>query len=171
MLDGHLENLKRYGTDKDLYQSWDCYDGPDNRRARLILEGDYRERHFVIVAHHTGNPNAYIEVKPWDSVCYDEEGHKHSDEWIAGTLFSVHRGSTYYGDAYWDQSDNRLYIGWDYGHGEDLQVGRDNRVVNDGYKWRLAEILMDVAGASYELEMANAYDPEYYDRERKMSRA
>lgn len=170
MLDGHLRNFKRYGKNEDLYQWWDCYDGPDERRAKIIVEGDYRERHIVIAAHHSGTPNAYIEVRPWDSICYDDEGHKYSDEWMIGTLNSVHRGSTYYGPAYWDQSDDRLYLGWDYGHGEDLWIGPCNRIVNDGYKWSVIEILMDIASASSELEMANYNDPEYFDREREMNK-
>ena len=174
-MNGFLENIKIYGDKKDkkwLYENWDCYDGPDKRHARMVVEGDYtteEKRHFVIVAHHTGTPNAYIQVFPWDSIFYDEEGPIRED-WRSDSLSSVHCGSTYYGPAYWNrENDDRTYIGWDYGHaGDYTELPAHWGIVDEGHKWNVAEIMMEIARAAYELDERNEEDNEYWDRRKKM---
>lgn len=56
---------KRYGGNENLYRFCVSDDEPI---LKVVMEGDYRGRHFVIGAHRTGNPNAYLEVKPEDTV-------------------------------------------------------------------------------------------------------
>lgn len=172
-MSGYLRNLKIFVDEKDindsLYEYWDCHDGHDKRIAKIIMEGDHMERHFCVVAHHTGNPNAYVEVFPWDSVLYDVEGCILPEEWRSDALGSVHCGSTYYGGAYWNRDDNRTYLGWDYGHAGDYQVLPAKwGLREDAHKWTVNEILMDIARANLELETMNDDDENYYNRKIEM---
>lgn len=115
-------------------------------RYHVCMEGDWKGRHFVILVHHTGNPNAYIEVTDEDM-----EGIGTRDpEALCGELCFVNCGSTYAGKAYWNKADDRMYIGWDYGHAQDYNARQPSW---GGHKWNYAEILMEIAAAATELDM------------------
>ena len=128
---------KRYGGNEDLYR-YNRYDGTD----KVIMEGEFKERHFVILAHHGGHPNAYLEVKKTDSM-YKRDPKEYDD-----FLWTVHCGSTYYGNAYWDENDKRTYVGWDYGHYGDYSEAFPD---NNDTKWDIIDILMEIAGACTEI--------------------
>lgn len=150
---------KRHGGNEDLYQdrsNWKDGESP----LKVIMEGTYRGRHFVIGAHRSGNPNAYLEVLPEDSMYADPASIK-EDDYYDGNLSHVNCGSTYYGKAYWDENDPRVYVGWDYGHAYDYNV---NYAAQDGTVWSLIDILMEVASAENEIQMQNENDGEYWNR-------
>ena len=147
---------KRYGNNEDLYWANARDEDP---YLKVIMEGEYKGRHFVIGAHCTGNPNAYLEVKETDAMFVESKEYKYYD----GGLSGVNGGSTYFDKAYWNKDDKRAYVGWDYGHAHDYNA-RYPRL--GGKKWDLIDILMEIAVAEYEIEMANEEDPEYWNRVR-----
>ena len=147
---------KRYGKNEDLYWA-DAQDS--DLKLKVIMEGTYKERHFVIGAHRTGNPNAYIEMKTTDSMFVESKEYEDYD----GGLNRVNGGSTYFGKAYWNEDDKRTYVGWDYGHADDYNARHPKL---GGKKWDLIDILMEISVAECEIEMANEEDPEYWNRVR-----
>ena len=149
-----MMKYKRYGGNEDLYTFFEK-DTP----LKVIMEGDYKERHFVIGAHHTGHPDAYLEVKESDYIFEDSYSYDNYD----GGLSKVHGGSTYFGRAYWDDNDKRTYVGWDYGHACDYHA----RYNPGGDKYDLIDILMDISRAECEIEQLNDEDPDYWNRVRK----
>lgn len=148
-------DYKRYGGNEDLYQTWDRENGEP--ALKVIMEGDYRGRHFVIGAHHCGHPNAYLEVKKEDSMYCETKDYDYYD----GSLCRVNGGSTYFGKAYWDQSDNRTYVGWDYGHAHDYVASMP---YGGETVWSIVDILMEIACAENEIEVENENDSEYFNR-------
>lgn len=149
---------KRYGGNEDLYQSWKRNE--NESPLKVIMEGEYRGRHFVIGAHCTGNPNAYLEVDTADAIYCESE----KDEYYDGGLNSVNGGSTYFGEAYWANDDTRTYVGWDYGHCRDYCARYPEL---GGRKWTLIDILMEIASAENEIDNANSNDPDYVSRQIK----
>lgn len=143
---------KRYGKNEDLYWA-DAQD--TDLKLKVIMEGEYKGRHFVIGAHCTGNPNAYLEVKETDAMFAESKEYEDYD----GGLCSVHGGSTYFGKAYWNNDDKKIYVGWDYGHADDYNARHPKF---GGKKWSLIDILMEIAVAEYEIEIANEDDTELY---------
>lgn len=148
-------DYKRYGKNDDLYQTWNRENGEP--ALKVIMEGDYRGRHFVIGAHCTGNPNAYLEVKKEDSMYCESEDYDCYD----GNLCRVNGGSSYFGRAYWNKDDDRIYVGWDYGHGCDYNIRHPEF---GGTVWKLVDIVMEIACAENEIETQNMDDPEYFNR-------
>ena len=132
-----ISNLKVY--DRIVYKGQD--------QAAKLLEGDYYERHFVIVRTRIGHPCAYIETKPDDWACTQELDDKWTEKY---ELFDVdvHGGATYYGNlSHWGD-DDRTYLGWDYAHSGDYDCYSALYCdESDGHKWTLLEMLMDVAKA------------------------
>ena len=147
---------KRYGGNNELYRA----NATDDDLLKVVMEGDYQGRHFVIGAHCTGNPNAYLEVQEADYINQGVE----EDRYYDGGLSSINGGSTYFGKVYWNTDDKRLYVGWDYGHVHDYNARHPNF---GGTKWTLIDILMEIARAEYEIETLNLNDPEYWDRKNK----
>ena len=143
-------DYKRYGKNEDLYWA-DARD--EDPSLKVIMEGEYKERHFVIGAHRTGNPNAYIEIKTTDSMFIESKEYEDYD----GGLCRVNGGSTYFGKAYWNKDDKKIYVGWDYGHADDYNARHPKL---GGKKWDLIDILMEIAVAEYEIEIANEDDTE-----------
>lgn len=113
------------------------YRGQNNEA--ILLEGDYEERHFIIVRTRMGHPCAYVETKP-DDWAYSQKPGEWSEQYDVYDVY-VHGGATYYGKLSWDHN-NRIYLGWDYAH-----MGDYDYCFNEGYKWTLPEILMDIARA------------------------
>ena len=145
---------KRYGDNGDLYRANAAENEP---KLKVIMEGDYRERHFVIGAHRGGYPNAYLEVKPTDTMI--QEAKKYED--YEGNINRVYQGSSYFGKAYWDNSDSRTYVGWSYS-GASSYCARHPEF--EGKKWRLIDILMEIACAEDEIDTMNENDPDYLNR-------
>lgn len=121
----------------------------DNVRKTVILtEGDYGydsdKRHFVIVRTRLGHPCAYIEVKPSDHALKEASGKNDDDVIYDDFEVFVHGGATYYGKAYWDESDKRMYLGWDYAHYGDYTP---TIPWDSGKKWTMLEIFADVVEA------------------------
>ena len=148
-----MMDYKRYGGNKELYQIWN----DEEILLKVIMEGDYRGRHFVIGAYITGNPNAYLEVKETDTIYCESKEYEYYD----GGLGRVNGGSTYFGRAYWNEDDKRTYVGWDYGHANDYNVRRPG--FSENRKWDLIDILMEIACAENEIETINENDPEYWN--------
>ena len=141
---GQIYNLKQY--DKALYSK-------ESSEKKLLLEGDYWGRHFAIVRNSVGFPLAYVEVKPDDwimSIESNDDGY--DNRYDAASMF-VNGGATYYGPAHWNKEDKRMYIGWDYGHADDYYPRYQG--VDEGHKWTVYEILMDVAHAVEGMERDN----------------
>lgn len=149
---GRIYNLKVH--EKELYRSYGI--------NTIVIEGDYEGRHFVVLRHHSGHPNAYVEVLKDDCLCKEgpsEFGKTHGyDDRYEHFSGNVHGGATYYGYAYWDDQDERTYIGWDYGHLGDYVPAWEplSYIEDEGYRWSIAEILMDVAHAVDGFEYDNA---------------
>ena len=144
-----LSNVKR-NENHEIYISrltTDNFENSDN----VLMEGDYNGRHFAIIRHELGFPDAYIEVK--------------EDDWISKTEIAdydqrydayqgyVHGGATFYGKCYWNKEDTRTYLGWDYGHCGDYEAS--SKLYEDCKKWSYAEILMDIARVWEDLEWMN----------------
>lgn len=109
-----------------------------------VLTGTLSGRKFVIGAHHVGHPNAYVELSDEDVI---RDGFD---------LMNVHGGGSYFGKAYWDDSDTSTYVGWDYAHCDDFMLVPEEFTVFpylcSGHKWTVCEILRDVFAAIEELD-------------------
>lgn len=123
----------------------------------VLMEGDYEDRHFAIVRHSLGFPDAYVEIKEDDYIykadCEDSPRY----ELYEGC---VHGGATFYDRCYWNDEDHRWYLGWDYGHCGDYQEYHGPYEIGDdgddhGKKWTLAEILMQIAGVISDIRWQN----------------
>ena len=119
-----------------------------NDESKVVVDGDFKGRHFVILAHYMGHPNAYIEVKDTDEI------YKRDQKEYLDFLQTVHGGSTYYGKAYWDANDLRTYVGWDYNHCDDYTA----LFFGCGTKYTVMDILMEVACAWTELECMKPFE-------------
>ena len=150
---------KRYGGNEDLYWANATDNDP---RLKVIMEGDYRGRHFVIGAHCTGNPNAYIEVKEKDYIYQEDKDYIDYD----GGINSINGGSTYFGKAYWNTDDKKTYVGWDYGHVHDFNARHPNL---GGMQWDLIDILMEISCAECEINTLNENDTDYWKRTHSMA--
>lgn len=139
---GRIENLKIYN--EEVYSE-------QTEEPTLLLEGDYWGRHFAIVRHRLGFPDAYIEVKP-DDYIMSVEGTDY-DKYESTSMY-VNCGATYYGSAYWNKDDKRTYVGWDYAHFGDYDP-YSSSPDETGHKWTICEILMDVAHAVEGMERDN----------------
>ena len=139
---GKLSNEKVYC--KEVY-------GTRSEKSIKLAEGDYYERHYVVLRHKLGTPNAYIEVKPDDWLMTVEPSeyakeHGFDDRYDAATM-NENGGATYFGPAGWDKEDKRMYVGWDYGHCEDYDPSWPEDRQQEAHKWTFMEIMMDVAHA------------------------
>ena len=150
-------NLKyeRFGSNKDLYREYDERHTSDIK-TKVIMKGVYRGRHFMIGASNLGYPVAYIEAFN-DDPCIDINK---PDSWNAEALGLVNGSSNYYGGAYWDKTDSRKYVGWDYGHCDDFmgheppeRAYMESKYLKNSHVWTLAEILMEIAVAWTEIEV------------------
>ena len=122
---------------------------------RVLMEGDYEDRHFAIVRHDLGFPDAYVEIKESDYIFKADCGDDQRYEVYEGC---VHGGATFFGRCYWNEEDDRLYIGWDYGHCGDYQEYHpytDKNSYEGDKKWTLAEILMQIAGVIADIRWQN----------------
>lgn len=161
-----LENLvKFYGkgkeVDKMLYRcEYRNKMNVENEDVLLrVLEGDWNGRHFVIGGHRTGNPNAYVQI-------FDEK-----EKVTAWCCNSIDGGITYNyesdstGKAYWNNEDNRKYVGWDYGHSGDYNsyCDKPEEIGDDCHKWSLTEIMMQISAFIAELETMKDYMEEESD--------
>lgn len=153
-MDG-IENLKN-GENQELYVAGSYH---------VVMEGDYRGRHFVIV-NCKSYPCAYIEVKDKDAIARCRKMHETcTNDCLDCVDIMVHGGPTFYGPAIWDKNDQRSYVGWDYAHFRDyINDGICVRGVDshDDKHWTIAEILMDVASAWAGLEKQTEL-PEWND--------
>ena len=76
------------------------------RKCEILFEGEYLDHKFAILNLGT-HPTAYVECKIADCKgCNDERLYD----------IEVHCGFTYYDDAYWNEQDKKMYLGWDYAH-------------------------------------------------------
>lgn len=147
-----MENYLKYewyGKNEDLYRAYEERKNSDVA-TKVVMKGTYKGRHFMIGASRLGFPVAYVEVKEKDSyiMCEPEECREDA-------LHSVNGCSNYYGRAYWDPEDPRMYIGWRYGEADDYLGHRNpeqrDRKQDTGHKWTLAEILMQISEAIMEI--------------------
>lgn len=121
------------------------------REIKILAEGDYgydsEKRHFAIVRTRLGHPCAYIEVKPDDHALKEASDYNDDvNDDITCDCFDVfvHGGATYCGEAYWDKSDKRMYLGWDYAHYGDYTP---TIPWDSGKKWTMLEIFADIVEA------------------------
>ena len=154
-MDG-IENLK-VNEDRKLYVAGSYH---------VVMEGDYRGRHFVIV-NCRSHPCAYIEVKDKDAIarCYKMHCMTCGNDCVDCVDIMVHGGPTFYGSSIWDKHDQRSYVGWDYAHlGDYIDDGVCVRGIDrvDDKRWTIEEILMDVASAWVGLEKQTEL-PEWDD--------
>lgn len=89
---------------------------------------------FAIISHGA-YPTAYVENKNGYMIYYS-----------ADKVANVHCGFTYLGNAYWDERDNSLYLGWDYAHYCDWAGYYDDRTNEEmcAKKWTTEEIFNEV---------------------------
>ena len=152
---------ERYGDNKDLYRSYEERHSKGAEKTKVVMKGTYKGRHFMIGASNLGYPVAYVEVLKKDSYIMNER-----EDWRADKIGCVDGSSNYFGGAYWDPADTRKYIGWDYGHLDDYMGHEptdrwDPRDRDDGHKWTLAEILMEIAEAIMEIEYEGYIDKNF----------
>jgi hypothetical protein len=104
-----VENTTDEQTMKEM-----VYTNENSDNTEILYKGIYKEHKFCIVSHG-GYPCAYVECKLDVEDCSDDK------------LFDVdvHGGFSYDGDAYWDSTDNLMYLGWDYAHSCDYKVWAD----------------------------------------------
>lgn len=154
-MEGYFEGLSNVKVNEDN----EIYVPPkygERTKSRVLVEGDYNGRHFAIIRHHLGFPDAYIELKPEDwivlapidaNACY-----------CRYDLYdgSVHGGATYYGGAYWNEADKRTYLGWDYGHCSDFEAYSAYLYDKEhDKKWNLLEIMMAIGGVEADIIRQN----------------
>ena len=144
-----LSNVRR-SVNHEIYIS-ELTEPNFRNSEHVLMEGDYSGRHFAIIRHDLGFPDAYIEVKDDDWICRAEI----NDDELRYDLYqgSVHGGATYYGRCYWNEEDKRTYLGWDYGHYGDYEAC--SKAYKGDKKWSYAEILMDVAKVWADLAWMN----------------
>lgn len=153
----NVVNHRKVKTDHDLYEVLE-----GETKSMVLFEGDYRERHFAICRAGLGHPTAYIEVKEDDFIARipEEEIGKYCtryDMWDG----DVHGGPTYYGKAWWNEADERQYLGWDYAHAGYWDPNWFDHDENE-VKWGTMEILCDVIGAIVQTEYMNTTRTEWW---------
>ncbi len=105
-------------------------------KREVLHSGLYQDYKFIIL--NLGlHPTAYVENKNGFSDFYEAN---------EITNYMPHGGFTYCGQACWDKSDNRNYIGWDYAHCDDFS---GYYIAGDGLyettkRWTTAEIFEEV---------------------------
>lgn len=107
-----------------------------DRKIEVIYSGEYKGYSFAILNLGT-HPTAYVENK---------NGFADYDEANEFTDYVAHGGFTYYGQAYWDKSDKRNYIGWDYAHCDDYAgyYTQCDGLWKTTHKWTTPQIYEDV---------------------------
>lgn len=153
---------ERYGGNDALYRSYEERHSEGAVRTKVVMKGEYKGRHFMIGASNLGYPVAYVEVLEKDNYIMDER-----EEWRSDKIGCVDGSSNYYGRAYWDPTDKRKYIGWDYGHCDDF-MGHEPKddpdpwkLRDNGHKWKLCEILMEISEAIMEIEFEGYIDRNF----------
>lgn len=156
----YTDGIANLQMDKDfnLYPSADVLKKQvESGKKHVIMQGDWEGRHFAIVRHSCGFPDAYVEVKE-DDWLYQLDCKDGCCKYDAFEGW-VHGGATYYGRCYWDDNDNRFYLGWDYGHCGDYESFSGELFPDidgrHGKKWLISEVLMDIAGAVHDLDWMN----------------
>ena len=127
---------------------------------QVLMEGDYEDRHFAIVRHELGFPDAYVEIKEDDWIYKADIDEECGEQRYYVYQGRVHGGATFYGKCYWNEDDDRFYLGWDYAHAGDYQEyhpysGRNPYENDKNKKWTLAEILMQIAGVIADIRWQN----------------
>ena len=147
MLYEGLENFKSYLEGTDFYKNF--------YGAGICYEGDYLGRHFAICRNEFGEPTAYVEILDNDYIAKEAKKGLYKDPY---DIYEgdVHGEMTYYGSAWWDKSDKKTYLGWDYGHCYDYKPARGKWPAEDGYKWRPVEVLLEIARVMVQIEMQNS---------------
>ena len=141
--------FERYGDDNALYRSkTECT--ISGVTTKVVAKGTYRGRHFMIGAHKTGCPVAYLEVLKKDRYIMNEDPEIRGESLHAVAGGELYGGSDYFGRAYWDRTDDRLYIGWQYNHVTDFDGFYPER--KDVHKWTITEILMEISQAAMEMD-------------------
>lgn len=118
---------------------------------QVLMEGDYEGRHFAIIRHRLGFPDAYVEIKEGDYIYRADTKLSERYDLYEG---SVHGGATFYDRCYWNDEDHRFYLGWDYGHAGDYEAN-ECYSDEDNKKWTLVEILMQIAGVIADIRWQN----------------
>lgn len=157
---------ERYGKNEDLYRSYEERHSEGAPRTKVIMKGFYKKRAFMIGASNMGYPVAYVEVLEDDIYINKNK----NDSWKAESLGTVDGSSNYYGGAYWDKNDTRKYIGWDYGHYGDFCGHNDHEDRDQGHRWTLVEILMEISEAISEIEFNSSMEyraRKYYESEQE----
>lgn len=97
-------------------------------KTKVIAEGFWRGRHFVIGKNRFCIPVVYVE---WRG--------------------KLPPGDEYFGKAYWlseDQRGDTMYYGWDHGHYGDYipyDFAVHAKLQKDCHIWSIEEILMEIA--------------------------
>ena len=129
------------------------YDLEELETTKVICEGFWRGRHFVIGKNHFCVPVIYVEWRGTEPP-----------------------GDEYFGEAYWlpeDQRDGTMYYGWDHGHAwdwcpTDFRPDRrwntpdPEKYAEDHHKWSIAEMLMEIAAW---IEWNSAYENQQIEDE------
>lgn len=140
--------IKRFGTDEDLYEYVE-----GKREPKVVLDGEFDGRHFVIISNRKGWPTAYVSVKDNDYIATHE---LENGDCRYDCLHSVHGEGTYYGNAYWDSNDSNIYVGWDYAHlGDYISTPYATFSERAGHKYTIDEILVSCILAIAELRAQN----------------
>ena len=146
-----LTNLNKDLVNKNIYALG---------AQQVFMEGDYGDRHFAIIRHQLGFPDAYVEIKEDDYIYKAKISEDFYERYDMYEGFSAHCGATYYGECYWNKDDKRMYLGWDYGHLGDYQAYNSSLEIGDdgedqGKKWSAVEILMHIAGVIADISWQN----------------
>lgn len=129
--DQHLHVIDgKDAKDEDLY----VFD-EDDSKGYLVIGGIWRGQEFAIIHHSSGFPDAYVRI--------DDEDYIDNEDDIDG---NVHGGITYFGNCYWNEDDDHLWVGWDYAHYGDYTGFRDKYLnASDCHRYSIHEVMMDVA--------------------------
>lgn len=130
-----------------VYESTEYYE--------ILSKGQILDRKFAIISRFGDYPAAYVSLKEIEKSI--------STHYEVDCDINVHGGFTFYGEPYWDKSDNDYYIGWDYAHYYDF-CGCDFYHKDNEKKWTTEEIIKEVIYSILQLnncEWVDVSEPKY----------
>lgn len=124
----------------------ELYKFEELKNTKVMIEGYWRNRHFVIGKNHWCCPVIYVQILPEDDYEYGDQN----------------LPDGYIGRAYWlpeDKRDDKRYFGIGHDFGDDYNPYDEHRGWDqtEKHKYSYAELLMEVVEIASQIETDHLY--------------